>query len=452
MKRAIRFLRCLDIIEQAKLKAALLLMYKKLIIILVVSFSIISFSNLAWSSVVGTWEIEGKTTTTIKVKGIKTKKVVEKLDDVWTFNSDNSFESENIVGTWSQKKTKVTVYLNDNDIIQYYGGTQNEELGTNVTVDKITKKTCTGTENTKKRTIKGSFKIYMNITVYDDICHCNRTGKVTFVGSYTGILDKTPPSIPTGLTANAVSTSQINLSWNASSDNVGVTGYKIYRNGSYLKSINSTSTTDIGLSSSTQYCYTVSAYDVAMNESNQSSQACATTNPVDEILAKTELLKGKWHFIFIIISTFTYDYTLTTIDGDKNDQGGYYISGTDEWGDLVIAGYWPDDGNWALLDTGTIIDRFFVFYTDGSNILSNSCYYQIDSSTGSFSRCYELSGYKYSAATALNKTSTRKNNKIGILIKESIMIDEVETITVDEFIEMKYQELKYINKNIVHLE
>jgi hypothetical protein len=89
--------------------------------------------------------------------------------------------------------------------------------------------------------------------------------------------DETPPTVPTGLTATAVSTTQINLSWNASTDNVGVEGYKLYRDGAYLKSVATTSTSDTGLSPSTTYCYKVSANDAANNNSAQSVQACATT-------------------------------------------------------------------------------------------------------------------------------------------------------------------------------
>jgi predicted secreted protein len=92
-----------------------------------------------------------------------------------------------------------------------------------------------------------------------------------------GVNDNLTPSIPTGLSATAVSSSQIDLSWTASKDNVGVSGYKIYRDGTYLKSITTTSTSDTGISPSPQYCYTISAYDAAGNESAQSSEACATT-------------------------------------------------------------------------------------------------------------------------------------------------------------------------------
>lgn len=103
-----------------------------------------------------------------------------------------------------------------------------------------------------------------------------------YLWSFTTIAsDTTPPSVPTGLTATAVSTSQINISWNASTDNVGVVGYKVYRGGAYLKAVATTLTSDTGLNPSTQYCYRVSAYDGAGNESAQGAQACATTLFID---------------------------------------------------------------------------------------------------------------------------------------------------------------------------
>jgi len=89
--------------------------------------------------------------------------------------------------------------------------------------------------------------------------------------------DTLPPSVPTGLTATAISSSQINLSWSASTDNVAVTSYKIYRNGSQIGTSASTNYSDTGLSASTNYTYTVSAYDAANNEFTQSSSASTIT-------------------------------------------------------------------------------------------------------------------------------------------------------------------------------
>lgn len=92
--------------------------------------------------------------------------------------------------------------------------------------------------------------------------------------------DTTSPSVPSGLSATAQSSSQINLSWAASSDNVAVTGYKIFRNGTQVSTIGNTSFSDTGLTASTQYSYTVSAYDAAANNSAQSSSVSATTQAV----------------------------------------------------------------------------------------------------------------------------------------------------------------------------
>src|SRR5207248_7173559 len=62
--------------------------------------------------------------------------------------------------------------------------------------------------------------------------------------------DTTPPSVPTGLRATAVSSSQINLSWAASSDNVGVSGYRVFRDGTQIATTSATSFPNTGLSPS----------------------------------------------------------------------------------------------------------------------------------------------------------------------------------------------------------
>src|SRR6266850_2455260 len=98
--------------------------------------------------------------------------------------------------------------------------------------------------------------------------------------------DTTAPSAPTGLLASAVSSSQINLSWTASTNNVGVTGYRIYRAGALL------ATTGVvigyqntGLSASTTYSYTVQAFDAAGNASAQSALAIAITQAAPDTQA-----------------------------------------------------------------------------------------------------------------------------------------------------------------------
>src|SRR5256714_9985345 len=85
--------------------------------------------------------------------------------------------------------------------------------------------------------------------------------------------DTTPPSVPTGLTASALSSSQINLSWAASSDNVGVSGYRGFPHGAQIATTSATSFTNTGLSPSTTYSYAVAAFDAAGNLRSEERRA-----------------------------------------------------------------------------------------------------------------------------------------------------------------------------------
>ncbi len=93
----------------------------------------------------------------------------------------------------------------------------------------------------------------------------------------TGSADVTPPSTPTGLSATAISTSQIDLSWTASTDDFAVIGYKVYRDTVHIATPTGTTFSDTGLIASTVYSYTVSATDFAGNESAQSATSTVTT-------------------------------------------------------------------------------------------------------------------------------------------------------------------------------
>jgi chitinase len=89
--------------------------------------------------------------------------------------------------------------------------------------------------------------------------------------------DTTPPSAPTNLAASATTSSSVSLSWSASTDNVGVTGYQIFRGSTNVATSTGTSFTDTGLAASTTYTYTVKARDAAGNVSAASNQISATT-------------------------------------------------------------------------------------------------------------------------------------------------------------------------------
>ena len=98
-----------------------------------------------------------------------------------------------------------------------------------------------------------------------------------FGGGGTGTGDTTAPSAPTGLTASGTTASTVSLSWTASTDNVGVTGYLILRNGTQVGTATTTTYTDTTLTASTQYTYTVKARDAANNVSAASNSVNATT-------------------------------------------------------------------------------------------------------------------------------------------------------------------------------
>lgn len=108
-------------------------------------------------------------------------------------------------------------------------------------------------------------------------------GASSFTYTSHGLSDTTPPSTPTGLTAAAASSSAVNLQWTASTDNVAVTGYLVYRSldGVTFTSVATTDLTsfaDSGLAASTTYRYRVTAVDAAGNESAASAVATVTTN------------------------------------------------------------------------------------------------------------------------------------------------------------------------------
>ena len=92
--------------------------------------------------------------------------------------------------------------------------------------------------------------------------------------------DNVAPSAPSGLTATATSSSSVNLSWTASTDNVGVTGYNILRNGTKVGTSTTTSYTDNGLASNTR-TPTLSPPSTRPATSVQPSNPATATTPAD---------------------------------------------------------------------------------------------------------------------------------------------------------------------------
>ena len=122
----------------------------------------------------------------------------------------------------------------------------------------------------------GTYQLYATAT---DNQGAVSTSSVVNVTVYVPAPDTTPPSVPTNLALVSKSSVAALISWAASTDNVGVTGYRVYRNGVTVGTAAAIMYLDIGLTPATTYQYTVAAYDAAGNQSAQSAPLSVVTDP-----------------------------------------------------------------------------------------------------------------------------------------------------------------------------
>lgn len=141
--------------------------------------------------------------------------------------------------------------------------------------------------------------------------------------------DTEAPSDPTNLVASNPTSTSIDLSWTASTDNVAVDSYDIYINASFAFNTGnaSTSTTATGLTPDTIYCFTIKAKDAAGNESNFSNESCETTlNDGSDLNCISESFEN--------IPASSSQYTTRTWVGDD----GYTFNATDARTDQTLDG------------------------------------------------------------------------------------------------------------------
>ena len=105
----------------------------------------------------------------------------------------------------------------------------------------------------------------------------NRSGKASVTAATSACPDTTAPSVPAGLTVGARTTTSVALSWTASTDNVAVTGYGVYSNGTLAGSPTETSYTLSGLTCGTSYTVAVDAVDAAGNRSAKATVTASTS-------------------------------------------------------------------------------------------------------------------------------------------------------------------------------
>jgi len=207
----------------------------------------------------------------------------------------------------------------------------------------------------------------------------NRDGTVsisevqTAINAFLGLIpsDTAAPSTPANLTATAASSSAINLSWTASTDNAGVAGYKVFRGATLLTTATSATFADSGLAAGTSYSYTVSAFDAAGNDSAASLSATASTQAGS---APASSLVGSWYNADgpVVISFIDGSNYMLTHDGAPDAFGqrgierGTYTFDQTTRAFAVTSLAVDTNGDWGLSDAGNL-----TLSSDGNSLLEN---------------------------------------------------------------------------------
>ena len=165
--------------------------------------------------------------------------------------------------------------------------------------------------------------------------------------------DNTPPSTPTGLTAEMISTSAIELNWQSATDNDGDVSYLIFKSGEneIITGTESLSVSITHLKPTTEYCFQVAAIDEAGNISDLSDSVCATTNSVGIYRMR---VKCESSASYAVDTGMDLDENVTnsvSVVGNANDYGGtpmaYVLSGiyVTDTGQLNGRIDWSFEGN-----------------------------------------------------------------------------------------------------------
>ena len=143
------------------------------------------------------------------------------------------------------------------------------------------------------------------------------------------VTDTEAPTAATNLVASNATVNSIDLSWTAGTDNVAVTSYDIYVDGTNTTSTANTSITITGLAANTEFCFTVFARDSALNTAPASNESCETTNEgtstPNEIFI-SEYVEGSSNNKAIEIANYTgnsVNLSAYTIARDVNSNGAF---------------------------------------------------------------------------------------------------------------------------------
>jgi len=145
------------------------------------------------------------------------------------------------------------------------------------------------TSEARNATTFGVLKLTLGSTGYDWAFTPESGQGYTDTGSGSCNRDTTPPSTPANLTASATESRRVDLNWMASSDDAGVTGYEVYRDGQLLTTTGATATSysDTTVTPGSTHSYEVRARDAAGNRSAPSNTATVTM-PAETLTFKAQ--------------------------------------------------------------------------------------------------------------------------------------------------------------------
>lgn len=229
--------------------------------------------------------------------------------------------------------------------------------------------------------------------------------------------DTQAPTAPTGLAASNVTQTSLTLNWNASTDNVGVTGYDVYQGGTNIGTVTGTSASVTGLTAGTSYSFYVIAKDAAGNQSSASNTVNVTTQSSGMSCPVTE--------------------TLPYSEGFESNDGWTQVTG--------------DDGNWVRDANGTPSSgtgpssaaegSYYMFLEASTNgspgqigsnataILESDCFDLSAESSATFSFQYHMNGNNIGSLTA--QASTDGTNWTNLWTRSGSQGNSWQTANID---------------------
>ncbi|EFM09891.1 alpha amylase catalytic region [Paenibacillus curdlanolyticus YK9] len=232
--------------------------------------------------------------------------------------------------------------------------------------DGVLKGTTATTSYTDTTAVANTTYVY-TVKAYDAAGNKSTASTGLTVTTPSGV-DTQAPTSPINVTAGTVTTTTVPLTWTASSDNVGVTGYEVYRDGVLKGTTATASYTDTTAVANTTYVYTVKAYDAAGNKSTESTGLTVTTpqagtNSVTIYYKNTSFTNKYIHYSVNGTTTWTTapgvamtassfaGYSVVTIDlGAANGLKAAFNNGSGSWDNNNSANYSFGVGTYTLVN------------------------------------------------------------------------------------------------------